>query len=507
MNSLNNSIVTLGNGVSRLRNNIYFKLFMYIIDLMSILSIIYININASNFKLCMGNNQSDIKNYIDINYLWVLIAMIILKNIFIIYTKETDDLIQKVVLTLTKLVLNICSGGLILLSYNLYHLQTDYIDSIRLKFNFHLVRIWNKDELKEYLLNRVFTNPTILEKFKNLGLELPFSEKRTSHFLIDCNTIGDVNKSVTSIVKKVQNEQEMLEKARAAGVINELTERINTLESSLPAASTAGTGWMFWGCTVGAVLIVALIFAMIVALKDEADIKGNKIHDVDNKIHNVDNQIHNVDDKVNIISEKVDGALKTLAEVRATQDIDTRDVTRRYPFTDNLRVDMHHILNIRGDIASLEDKHHKNWVRINNTDRSLYDTKQTLKDTNNILDRSLDKHYKAELLFKEVDKNIEALEKKVGKHDMRELNTAFITSRYIDNLAVLDTKFTEMNSVTDATLKTHSENIESTYDLLLEKEEAITKLVSDVNEVKESVGNESLRSIVKEILAEIMETK
>src|SRR5690554_4218314 len=97
-----------------IRNNIYYQAFMYIMDLIGILSIIYIKLNENIFKLCIG--KYNIENNIDMNYLYIFIGIVLLKNLFLFKYKE----IRGVIFTLTKFILNIFSGGLALFSYKLY---------------------------------------------------------------------------------------------------------------------------------------------------------------------------------------------------------------------------------------------------------------------------------------------------------------------------------------------------------------------------------------------------
>src|SRR5690606_13951908 len=156
---------------------------------------------------CIG--KYNIENNIDMNYLFIFIGIVILKNFFLFKYKD----IGGVIFTLTKLILNIFSGGLILFSYKLYQLQTDYIDSIRLKLNLYIHRNWNDGELREYLLDKLLKDTTILDKLKNLEIKPPFSYKVTSNLLADCKTIDDVNKSVDSFIAILEYNKETLAKA------------------------------------------------------------------------------------------------------------------------------------------------------------------------------------------------------------------------------------------------------------------------------------------------------
>lgn len=278
-----------------IRNNIYYQAFMYIMDLIGILSIIYIKLNENIFKLCIG--KYNIENNIDMNYLYIFIGIVLLKNLFLFKYKE----IRGVIFTLTKFILNIFSGGLALFSYKLYQLQTDYIDSIRLKFNLYIHRNWNYGELREYLLDRLLKDTKILDKFKNLEIKLPFSDKVTSNLLADCQTIDDVNKSVDNFIEILEYNKETLEKARlldslSTGAGNSIIEQIKTssLVSSITSSlANANIYLLLGGLTLSVFALAGLYYGLnsnIISLAKETKvIKKGLVHSLELEKKNTEN--------------------------------------------------------------------------------------------------------------------------------------------------------------------------------------------------------------------------
>ena len=257
---------------------------MYVLDLIVISSIIYITMNASNFKLCVGVDQTDIKNIYDINYLWILVAIIISKNIFLYYYKGTGDIVKRVMSTIVKAVLQILGGGLIFTSCSLYKLQMNYIDSIKLKFNTYLIRVWSKEELKEFLLNEVLNRQYILQILKRLKLQLPLPEKLTSMLLNGCNTIKDVENSFYNFINMLEEEKELAEKERTTGMYNSFRNCLYDLGAKVEMLDAS---WLLLGIVVcigilfvisaGTGGVVSLVAEKSDTLSDKVDILSDKV--------------------------------------------------------------------------------------------------------------------------------------------------------------------------------------------------------------------------------------
>jgi hypothetical protein len=240
--------------------------------------------NASNFKLCVGVDQTDIKNIYDINYLWILVAIIISKNIFLYYYKGTGDIVKRVMSTIVKAVLQILGGGLIFTSCSLYKLQMNYIDSIKLKFNTYLIRVWSKEELKEFLLNEVLNRQYILQILKRLKLQLPLPEKLTSMLLNGCNTIKDVENSFYNFINMLEEEKELAEKERTTGMYNSFRNCLYDLGAKVEMLDAS---WLLLGIVVcigilfvisaGTGGVVSLVAEKSDTLSDKVDILSDKV--------------------------------------------------------------------------------------------------------------------------------------------------------------------------------------------------------------------------------------
>jgi len=241
-----------------LKKNIYYKWLMYLIDIIGIVSLIYIRINEEVFKVCM--EKLDINNNINTNIIYILIGVIILKNILMYNYKETEGIILKI----TKIILNILSGGLILFTYKLYQLQTNYEDSIRLKWNIYIHRVWKKEELKEYLLEKLLNKPAVLERLERLKIKLPLPEKISSNLLKNCNTIKDVESEVYNFMSILEYNKTTLEKAYILdkkGASSE-TSIYSTIVEKIGKVTDISMYWWLGGLTVAVVVLAGYYYGL-----------------------------------------------------------------------------------------------------------------------------------------------------------------------------------------------------------------------------------------------------
>lgn len=96
-------------------------------------------------------------NTLDIRYLWIFVALVLVRHIYLYLSKDSTNILSVVMI----IVLGMLSAGSILLSFKVYYLHKFNIDSVQLKLNLYIYRIWKPEEVKKYLLD------TLLEKTKN----------------------------------------------------------------------------------------------------------------------------------------------------------------------------------------------------------------------------------------------------------------------------------------------------------------------------------------------------
>ena len=330
-------LLKTSNVIRTLYNPMYYKVLMYISDFIGVLSIMYITFYSSSFILFFGKN---IKNSIDIEYLWIIAAIIVLKNIIIFYMKDTDNLIDRLLLAVTNILLNICSGILVSFSYSLSQLKSNYIDSIRLKYDFNITRIWNKDELKEYLLNKLLKEPGILIQIESLKVKLPLSEKLTSNILANSNTIEDVNNAVIKAIKMIKSEKELLEKEQAAGIINEIKNNVSLLSAKLYDYNPY---WLL-GCTAaGVVLMACIVFALGGIMFGEVDNISDKVTECEKKVNTlIENNTDDVlSENVLLIGKKAVGLEEKILDLNAA----IRVVAKKVHSVDNK------VVHVYGDVT------------------------------------------------------------------------------------------------------------------------------------------------------------
>jgi outer membrane murein-binding lipoprotein Lpp len=304
--------------INSLKSNIYYKLIIYLLDLIVIGSIIYITMNASNFKLCVGVDQTDIKNIYDINYLWILVAIIISKNIFMYYNKGTGDIVKRVMSTIVKAVLQILGGGLIFTSCSLYKLQMNNIDSVKLKFNTYLIRVWSKEDLKEYLLNEVLNRPYILQILKRLKLLLPLPEKLIEMLLNGCNTIKDVEVSIINFLNMLEEEKELLEKERTAGVYNSFRNYLYDLGAKVEMLDAS---WLL----LGLVVCIGILFVISAGTGGVVSLVAEKTDTLSDKVNILSDKVAALSDNVPQVPQDVIPAVLTATE-KVLENI-TKDVS------------------------------------------------------------------------------------------------------------------------------------------------------------------------------------
>lgn len=209
----------------------YWTVFSILFDIFSIFTIIYIYLHSDSIKLSM--NKYDYSNSIDMKYCLLMIVFIIMNNLVIHYYKNTGTIAITI-----RFILKVLSAGMGLLSFKIYWLSTHYVDSIPLKFNFYLHKVWRYGELKEYLTHVLLNKPEIHQKLKEHESVLPLSELTIVTLLDNCITIRSVNSKVEKFILSLERHKEELLKAeliqktyadKIAEVASSTKENINTV--------------------------------------------------------------------------------------------------------------------------------------------------------------------------------------------------------------------------------------------------------------------------------------
>lgn len=308
--------------MSTLRNNIYFRSIFYFLDFAGILSILYINISYDNFRICLS--KYDINNYVDLTYSWLLIVFLALKYYYTYYNKDVinTSITSKSLSFFLKLIFNIFSAGMSFLSFKIFLLQTNYVDSIPLKFNFYIHRVWTAGDLREYLSDVLLNKPSVISKFKDLQVELPLSETVTSKLLDNCNTLGQVETSLNNFINILEsNPKYLIASDSYYNIFYNIGGKLQTMNTYL---YDNGVYWWLTGLTVAVVVTIAGYYVFNSKVKtlagetttirdivvdsscEHTEFVNQGLNDLSKDVGNLRKAVKNIDNKCNHIIETVE---------------------------------------------------------------------------------------------------------------------------------------------------------------------------------------------------------
>lgn len=188
----------------------YLFIFSIIFNVFTIFSLTYLYLNSDIIAIGIGEN--DTSNYIDINYYWLVVTLVTLNIIITTYIRYFSIKASTFFELFTiNLRLFLASTGF--LSLKVFWLKTHYVDSIPLKFNFFLHRIWKPDELKVYLTDILLHRPEVERKLKEYGFV--FTEERINKLLNNCTKLSDVETKLNNVLLFLDANREIIFKAKA----------------------------------------------------------------------------------------------------------------------------------------------------------------------------------------------------------------------------------------------------------------------------------------------------
>jgi hypothetical protein len=297
---------------------------MHTIDLVGILSTSYIYINMYDFILSMNQDINHKSTVFNKEYIWIFLVLILLKTILVYFLKNsykrTLDFDTRIVLFCAFTVINIFSIISALLSFLLYQLKTNCIDSISLKY-IHIHRIWKEVDLKGYLLNKIIDEPYLIHQLKKFKINFPIPDEFITSILKNCKTKKDVTNSVYNVIVKLEEEKELLEKEQSLSMMDEFHCRMNETNMNYSEISYNYGSWNNWGTyvVVASAVMIMLTFLYTFQLAENIDMEIMRREEAFRKLSNETQKA------LSISHEEAENALETFS-VRADdvlQEIDS----------------------------------------------------------------------------------------------------------------------------------------------------------------------------------------
>lgn len=201
-----------------------------ILDYLGLISLVMIVLNSDKYRLVSSVNWI---NNLGFNMIYILGALFSLKIIIMVVG---DD--KNIYLARGKQLFNILSGSLsFTFSYvliKLVYLENYYCDQVNLKWGIKIKRIWDKNELLNYLNERIIelksSNLVLDEKYEITMSVIKITKKEINQLVSKNSTIEELNKSLDDLVnKKIDQFKSELENNNS--IITQLIDYLGNLPS------------------------------------------------------------------------------------------------------------------------------------------------------------------------------------------------------------------------------------------------------------------------------------